>query len=156
MRKAILSAMAGLSAGVFALVIVGGALAASPTPSPATKAEQAEPPITKLSGVVGTAKDADGDVVYLVGTTRVSVGPAWFWGSANPLAALVGKKVSLTGSTDLGPPATESKATTPTTMERVPEFDVQTVNGKTVREPGRPAWAGGPNVVGAKHPGSTE
>ena len=34
-----------------------------------------------------------------------------------------------------------------------PEFEVLTVNGKTIREPGKPPWAGGPKVVGPSHPG---
>ncbi len=35
------------------------------------------------------------------------------------------------------------------------EIDVQTIDGKALRAPGRPPWAGGPKVVGEKHPGST-
>ena len=34
-----------------------------------------------------------------------------------------------------------------------PEFEVLAVNGKTIREPGKPPWAGGPKVVGPSHPG---
>ena len=31
--------------------------------------------------------------------------------------------------------------------------DVQSVDGKQIREPGKPPWAGGPMVVGKDHPG---
>ncbi len=34
------------------------------------------------------------------------------------------------------------------------EIDVQSIDGKAVRAPGRPRWAGGPKVVGEKQPGS--
>jgi hypothetical protein len=161
MRKAILSAIAGLSAGLFALVMVGGALAASPAPpAPPTTTEAVEPtepPLTPISGVVTTVTEADGDVVYYIGTMRVSIGPSWFWGTNHPLATFVGTDtvVNATGRTDLGPPeSVKSKTTTPTTAERTPEFDVYTVNGETVRKPGKPPWAGGPKAVGASHPGS--
>jgi hypothetical protein len=33
------------------------------------------------------------------------------------------------------------------------EIDAESVNGKLLREPGKPPWAGGPWVVGQRHPG---
>ncbi len=33
------------------------------------------------------------------------------------------------------------------------EVDVLTVDGKALREPGKPPWAGGWKVVGERHPG---
>jgi hypothetical protein len=33
------------------------------------------------------------------------------------------------------------------------EVDVDTVDGKAIRAPGKPPWAGGPWVVGPSHPG---
>jgi hypothetical protein len=33
------------------------------------------------------------------------------------------------------------------------ELDAETVDGKALREPGKPPWAGGPWVVGESHPG---
>ncbi|HYO41696.1 MAG TPA: hypothetical protein VES19_00730 [Candidatus Limnocylindrales bacterium] len=103
--------------------------------------------------MLNTSKDADGDTEYAIGTTRISIGPAWFWGAGNPLAGLAGETVTVTGHIDDGAgPAKD--AASDTSKVRTPEFEVYAVNGKTVRDPGRPAWAGGPKVVGAAHPGS--
>jgi hypothetical protein len=33
------------------------------------------------------------------------------------------------------------------------EVDVRTVGGTTIREPGKPPWAGGPWRIGERHPG---
>ena len=33
------------------------------------------------------------------------------------------------------------------------ELDVDTVDGKAIRAPGKPPWAGGPWAVGPTHPG---
>lgn len=134
-----------------------------PTPSPkaaatpkATKAPKASKapdaddttPITTVKGVLVSVKDADGDVHYAIGDVRLSVGPPWFWGKTHPLADLVGKSITVTGRMDSG--------TNPNAKGKTsdgPEFDVYTVNGTTVRSPGKPPWAGGPKVVGERHPG---
>lgn len=109
----------------------------------ADKARQpkvAEVPVT-LTGKVGTRTDADGDTTYTltVGTQvyDLEVGPPWWWGANNPLKALVGKTVTIGGE--------QAQGST--------EVDVLTADGKTVREPGKPPWAGGWMVVGSKHPG---
>ena len=67
-------------------------------------------------------------------------GPAWFWGDKNPLAAYVGKSVTVAGTTH----ANET------------ELDVETVDGNAIGAPGKPPWAGGPWVVGPTHPGWKE
>jgi hypothetical protein len=93
-------------------------------PDKATKhgAETPEQPVT-LKGIVGRSSDEDGDFTLVVGLKvyRLSAGPRWWWGDASPLAAVVGKVV--------------------------------TIDGKPIRAPGRPPWAGGWKVVGSKHPG---
>jgi hypothetical protein len=120
------------------------------TSKPAEVAETSDPAevIATLTGTLTTKTDADGDVGYYIGDVELSVGPPWFWGTKHPLAGLVGQTITVTGHTETGNPAKAGA-----TAKSGPEFEVLTVNGKTVREPGKPAWAGGPKVVGASHPG---
>jgi hypothetical protein len=94
-----------------------------------------------LTGKVGQSTNGKGWKVYTltVGSTvyELGAGPPWFWGDKNPLAAYVGKTVTVVG----------------TTRQGSSEIDAETVDGKPLREPGRPPWAGGPWVVGERHPG---
>jgi hypothetical protein len=135
-RRALLP-LAGLAA---VLLIVAPVLGASPFPKP-PKADKA-PELTKtLTGTVASAEDAKGRATFTMlvdGVTwELSAGPKWFWGANNPLAAHVGKTVEVTGTYRAG----EN------------ELHVTTVDGKALRAPGRPPWAGGPKVVGSAHPG---
>jgi hypothetical protein len=102
--------------------------------------EGSEATIT-LTGIVGTTTDGQGRAHYTLvsggKTYELSDGPPWFWGDKNPLKAYVGKSVRVTGEM-------EAEGT---------EIDVQTVDGKAIRDPGKPPWAGGPWVVGPRHPG---
>jgi hypothetical protein len=105
------------------------------------KAEKVpETPVT-LEGTVGTRTDEDGDTVYTLtvsGTVyELEAGPPWFWGDDHPLKGLVGKTVTIEGDQPEGS----------TTIE------VRVADGKTLREPGKPPWAGGWKVQGEKHPG---
>ena len=97
-------------------------------------------PIT-LRGTVATTTDGKGRPAFSLtsgGTTyELSAGPPWFWGANNPLAAFVGKTVTITGETHTG------------TLE----VDVLAVDGTAIRAPGKPPWAGGWKVVGERHPG---
>jgi hypothetical protein len=99
-----------------------------------------EAPISLKGTLTGTV-DPDGRPAYTMtvgGTTwTISFGPPWFRGDQNPLAAFVGKTVTVDGTTHAGSA----------------EVDVETVNGQALRQPGRPPWAGGPWVVGPMHPG---
>jgi hypothetical protein len=99
-----------------------------------------EAPISLKGTLTGTV-DPDGRPAYTmtVGgkTWTISFGPPWFWGDRNPLAAFVGKMVTVDGTTRAGSA----------------EVDVETVDGQALREPGKPPWAGGPWVVGPMHPG---
>ncbi len=114
---------------------------ASPTAGKGQKAHTPEHAIT-VRGTVQRTTSADGLSAYTLvanGTTYgLSDGPAWWWGAKDPLASYVGRTVDVTGE----------KA------EGSTEIDVQSIDGEALRAPGRPPWAGGPKVVGEKHPGS--
>ena len=92
-----------------------------------------------LSGTVGKAAGEDGEFTLTVGSTvyTLDAGPKWWWGSASPLAAAVGKHVTIAGEQEDGST----------------NVDVLSIDGKQLRPAGRPPWAGGWKVVGPKHPG---
>ena len=94
-----------------------------------------------LTGTISESTNGKGWKTYTltVGSTtyELSAGPPWFWGDKNPLAPYVGNSVQVSGTTHQGST----------------EVDVESVNGKAIREPGKPPWAGGPWVVGERHPG---
>ena len=57
----------------------------------------------------------------------------------------------MTGQADDGtPPASAPDAAK---GDGTPSFEVFSVDGTVIRSPGKPPWAGGPAVVGEKHPG---
>lgn len=110
--------------------------------APVLAAKPETPEVAKtLSGTVTSSEDAKGRAVFsmTVGgvTWELSAGPKWFWGSNNPLAAFVGQSVEVTGTHHAGGT----------------DLHVDTVNGTALRTAGKPAWAGGPKVVGKTHPG---
>jgi hypothetical protein len=112
--------------------------------SPSTKPEKADkaPAIAgTLHGTIAAAKDGKDRATFSMtvdGTTwELSAGPKWYWGDHNPLAAFVGKSVEVTGTYRTGET----------------ELDVATVDGKAIRDAGKPPWAGGPKAVGETHPG---
>ena len=135
----------GLLAGAILVAVAIPVLAASPQPSgppgQAGKPDKGPETAVSVTGTVRTATDSDGRATYTMTadgkTWTISAGPAWFWGAKNPLAAFVGKSVTVAGTTHAGDT----------------ELDVETVDGKAVREAGKPPWAGGPWVVGKTHPG---
>ena len=94
-----------------------------------------------LTGQVRTRTTDDGDNEYTltVGSNVyvLHVGPPWWWGEDHPLKPLVGDSITVTGEA----------------AEGSTDVDVFTVGGKTIREPGKPPWAGGWKAVGEKHPG---
>jgi len=133
-------------------------LAASPSPSPSASGapgksgdtpgkgpkqakEKAPGLAVELSGPVGTRTTPDGETEYTltVGSTvyTIDAGPSWYWKDKHPLKAYVGKTVKVVGEQKQGST----------------DVDVQTVDGKALREPGKPPWAGGWKVVGKDHPG---
>ena len=94
-----------------------------------------------LKGTVGTRTTTDGEVEYTltVGATTLTLdaGPSWFYGDKHPLAAFVGKTVTVVGD----------QATGSTVV------DVLSVDGTAIRAAGKPPWAGGWKRVGKIHPG---
>ena len=70
-------------------------------------------------------------------TYALEAGPSWFWKDNHPLKAYVGKSVTVVGEQEQG----------------TTSVDVTSVDGKRIREPGKPPWAGGPMRVGKDHPG---
>ncbi|MEX1170474.1 MAG: hypothetical protein WEE50_10065 [Chloroflexota bacterium] len=121
-------------AGLMTLLLVAApVLAAKPDKGP----ELAR----TLTGTVASSEDGKGRAIFTMTVGGVawelSAGPRWFWGANNPLAPFVGKSVEVAGTYHAG----ENN------------LDVDTVDGKALRAPGRPAWAGGPKVVGKGHPG---
>jgi hypothetical protein len=133
--------------GIVGLALAIPVLAASPTPGESDPPGQAakedrgpETPVS-LTGTIRESADSEGRPSYSMTvdgkTWTVSAGPSWFWGDKNPLAPFVGTSVRVTG----------------TTRGSEAEVDVTTVDGKALREPGKPPWAGGPWVVGETHPG---
>ena len=143
-----------LLGAVVALAVAIPALGADPSPSGGppgqTKPDKAAKPAkadkgpemtVTVTGVVRQGTDGKGRPSFSLaasGTTwELSAGPAWFLGDQNPLEASVGKSVTITG----------------TRHEGETELAVETVDGKAIRPAGKPAWAGGPLVVGDGHPG---
>lgn len=130
-------------AGLAVLALAATASAADPTAEP-------EPASESRTGTVEQTTGADGHVEYTLLGVRLSVGPPWFWDSS-PLAPFVGKSVTVTGAADDGtPPASAPDAAK---GDGVPSFDVFSIDGKLIREPGKPPWAGRPALVGERHPG---
>jgi len=112
-----------------------------PKPAKAEKAPEVEVTIT---GVVGSRTNADGELEYTLtrgGTVLVlDAGPAWFFKDKHPLATFVGKSITVAGEQRTGST----------------EVDVISIDGKALREPGKPPWAGGWKAVGKDHPGWTQ
>jgi hypothetical protein len=113
----------------------------NPTAGKAQKTHKPEMAIT-VRGTIQKTTDQDGTTAYTMlsnGTTyRLSHGPEWWWGTNDPLAAYVGRTVEVIGEVTQGST----------------DLDVQSVDGKALRDAGRPPWAGGPKAVGENHPGS--
>lgn len=119
----------------------------SPNPNKPDKAQKADkaakaPEIAvTVTGTVTQTTDAKGRPTFTLtagGTTwELSAGPKWYWGDRNPLAASVGKSVTVTG----------------THREGSTDLSVDTIDGVALRAAGKPPWAGGPWVVGPTHPG---
>lgn len=116
--------------------------AASERPDKGPKASKEPEVAVTLQGVVSKATDADGKTTYTIAsagkTIRLDAGPSWFFGDKHPLAAFVGKSVTITGG------------------QRGDEVDVETVDGARLRAEGKPPWAGGWKAVGSAHPGWTQ
>jgi hypothetical protein len=140
-------------AGILVLAVIAApAIAADPNrvggPPGGPPGQQGKPDKVKepkdlitVTGTISVTTDADGAAVYRVAangrTWDLQAGPRWFHGDRHPLRALVGKTVTITGETASGSG----------------RIDVHAVDGKMLREAGRPPWAGGWKRVGEAHPG---
>jgi hypothetical protein len=134
---------------VAVLAIAIPALGADPSASPGASGHAKQPKPSKgpeialtLTGTVAKTTDAKGRPTFtttVAGVTwELSAGPKWYWLDKNPLAAYVGKSVKVAGWHHAG----ENR------------LRVETVDGKAIRTPGKPPWAGGPKKLGKIHPGS--
>ena len=119
----------------------GGAAAASEKPGKGPKDRAAKEPSVEvtLQGEIRATTDEDGATTYEMTangkSVRLDAGPAWFHGDKHPLAAFVGKTVTVVGG------------------QRGDEVDVESVDGVALRAGGKPPWAGGWKAVGQAHPG---
>jgi len=117
----------------------GPEVTAEPDKSP--KPDKGPETTISLKGTVRKGVDGNGRPTFTMTvdgkTWNLSAGPPWFWGENNPLSAFAGKSVTVAGTMRQGDS----------------EVDVETVDGKALRAPGKPPWAGGPWVVGPAHPG---
>lgn len=111
--------------------------------APGQQKERAPQVEVTLNGTVERTTDERGRPVFTLtqgGTTwELSAGPKWWWGEdGGPLGAFVGKNVEIKGSH----------------REGSTDVGVDSVDGQALRaeNAGRPPWAGGPKVVGEKHP----
>lgn len=150
--------MTSLSVNRRTIILVGGfaallaiavpAFGADPSakPEPPGQTKQEKTPkrleiARTLTGTVRQTSDEKGRPTFTITVDGVawelSAGPKWFWGDKNPLAKYVGDSVEVTGTHHTGDT----------------DLDVATVNGKMLRAEGKPPWAGGPKVVGERHPG---
>lgn len=122
-----------------AAIVAVPVLAGNPNAPGQQKAKTPSAPIT-ISGTVEKSTDADGDTTYTLTnggkTYSLEAGPKWFF-EPYPLEAYVGKSVTIVGEM----------------REGSNEVDVISVDGKALREAGKPPWAGGWKRVGSIHPG---
>jgi hypothetical protein len=135
-RPAILVATA-----LIGLVVAVPVIAGQPSAPPGQAKDKAQKAPITLHGTITTATDADGATSYTLtdgGTTyTLEAGPPWFFGDKHPLKPYVGKNVTVVGEVAAGST----------------EVEVESVDGKALREPGKPPWAGGWKRVGERHPG---
>ena len=127
---------------VLSMLVALPALAVDPSPQPGNPDKSKAPEVSvTVRGAVSTATDAAGNTIYRISsggkTYELDAGPSWFHGDNHPLKAFVGKTVTIVGGQ----------------REGSTEIDVQSVDGKALRAPGKPPWAGGWKRVGERHPG---
>ena len=138
-RRALLL-VGGIAAVLLAVAPVLGANPSAKPDKPA-KADKGPELERTLTGTIARSEDGKGRPTFTMvvdGVTwELSAGPKWFHGANNPLAAHVGKSVTVVGTYRAG----EN------------ELSVNTVDGQALRAAGRPPWAGGPKSVGSSHPG---
>jgi len=112
--------------------------------APGQSKDKAEKTPITITGTIEVGADEDGNDSYTLtdaGTTyTLEAGPPWFFGKDHPLKPYVGQSVTVDGEIEAGGT----------------EVEVVAIDGKALREPGKPPWAGGWKVVGERHPGWTQ
>jgi len=102
-------------------------------------------------------KDSSGATVY-----RLSAGPPWYYANgAYPLDKYANRQVTVTGVAGtkngngkaLGKAKNKANPAAQQPQPAVPELEVFTINGETIRGHGKPPWAGGPKN-NPNHPGN--
>jgi hypothetical protein len=135
--------LAGIGIVALLVAVTLPALAAGPSASPgqSNKPEKKAEVAITLHGTIALSTDAKGKETYTLAdggkTYTLEAGPPWFFGDSYPLKPYIGKSVTVVGEV----------------AEGTTEVDVESVDGKALRAPGKPPWAGGWKVVGEKHPG---
>jgi hypothetical protein len=131
------------AAGIAILAVAIPVLAAQPSapPGQANKPDKGPEVAVTVRGEVAASTDEKGRPTFTLtagGTTwELSAGPKWFLGDNNPLAAFVGRTVTVSG----------------THHEGDTDLSVDAINGEAIRAAAKPPWAGGPKAVGEAHPG---
>lgn len=154
----------GATLVVLALLVSGSSAQAKPNKPKPPKAP--ENVITTTGTLV--VETAGGEKSYLLkngsGATlyRLSAGPPWYYANgAYPLDKYANRQVTVTGVVEAekgkafgqaknknkGNPAAQQPQSTG------PSLEVYTINGETIRGPGKPPWAGGPKN-NPNHPGN--
>lgn len=109
-------------------------------------------PISAQNTLLTGTLETDGEH-YSVDGTEVGFGPVWYIEAVDADADYDGDGTVKTIVAEL-----DGLVGTTVTLEgeagRCGDFDVFVINDQTYRSPGRPAWAGGPAVIGAIHPGT--
>lgn len=129
------------AATMLAILIAVPVLAGGNPNAPGQQKDKAPTAPITILGTIERSTDAAGRSTYTVrdgGTTyTLGAGPWWFYGDDHPLDPFVGESVTIVGEIAKGSS----------------DIDVDTVNGKALREAGKPPWAGGWKAVGEAHPG---
>ncbi|HUF06022.1 MAG TPA: hypothetical protein VMP86_01405 [Candidatus Binatia bacterium] len=130
-----------LAVALLVLLVALPVLAGQPSDVPGLERSKAEKNPITVSGTVETSTGEDGGTIYVLTdgdtTYELGAGPPWFHGDNHPLAAHVGRSVTIDGEV----------------AEGSNDIDVDAINGEALRETGPPAWAGPPWRVGEGHPG---
>jgi hypothetical protein len=145
----------GAMIAVLAVSGLAGAVAAQDELEPMDPVE--EPAAEKSTTGTVVLQEEDGRTVYYLDPgeggdlIQLSYGPAWFWGALNPLDGLEGTEVTIGGQLRDGMPNENASDTGKEHAAKAPAMRVRSIDGD--KRKGKPAWAGGPKVVGESHPG---
>jgi hypothetical protein len=150
---------------VLALLVVGASSAQAKPNKP--KPPKAPENVITATGTL-VLETAGGEKIYLLkngsGATlyRLSAGPPWYYANgAYPLDKYAARQVTVTGVVEaekgkaFGKAKNKNKGNSAAKppQSTVPNLEVYTINGETIRGPGKPPWSGGPKN-NPNHPGN--